>query len=178
MSVTAEMKRDTISGWNLHVQPRGFKFTPARAGKQAQPRTGHAHLYVDGEKIGRLYSAWMHLPDFEPGRHTLTVELNGDDHRAWIRGTKPVATTVHFTQPEPDSASDGPATPGRLLLSGGLPIGAVIVGADLLQSDSGLRVIPWVRPAAIGRPATTGHSDAHGDDNNAGSPTAASGEHH
>lgn len=166
MSVTAELKRDTVSGWNLQVKPRGFEFTPARAGKSARQGKGHAHLYLDGDKIGRLYGEWIHLADFAPGQHQLTVELNADNHQAWVRGTKPVATTVHFTQPSPEA--DDSTTTGHVLFSGGLPLAGFLVGADLVQTSGGLRVIPWLRGSqteiAAGDAGTDDHAHGEPDD--------------
>lgn len=111
MSVKASLKKDSMSGWNLHVVTSGFRWTPADAGKKSRPGTGHAHLYLDGTKIGRLYGSWFHLNNVPPGRHTLTVELNGNDHRAWVSKGKKVAHSVKFTEPTPEPMTMPGTTP-------------------------------------------------------------------
>lgn len=71
---------DSASGWNVHVVTEGFRFTPENTGGEARGGEGHAHLYVDGKKIARLYGPWYHLsPSAVPeGEHTLTVSVNAD----------------------------------------------------------------------------------------------------
>ena len=49
---------------------------------------GHAHIYVDGVKIGRVYGQWFHLNtaslNLTSGDHTILVNLNGNDHRPYV----------------------------------------------------------------------------------------------
>lgn len=71
---------DPVSGWNLHVETGNFRFAPEAAGLAHVPGDGHAHVYVDGAKIARLYGPWMHIPALPPGAH-VEVTLNANDHR-------------------------------------------------------------------------------------------------
>lgn len=73
---------DPASGWNLHVMASNFKFSPENASRDHVDGEGHAHVYVNGKKIARLYGPWMHIADLEPGENTVTVTLNTNDHRA------------------------------------------------------------------------------------------------
>ena len=41
---------------------------------------GHAHLYLNGVKVARLYGTAYHLSDLPDGQHTITVTLNTNDH--------------------------------------------------------------------------------------------------
>ncbi|MFC6689460.1 hypothetical protein [Jhaorihella thermophila] len=70
---------DPVSGWNLKVTVENFRFAPEHASAPAQPGEGHAHLYVNGEKVARLYGPWFHLSGAQPG-DKVTVTLNGNDH--------------------------------------------------------------------------------------------------
>ncbi len=95
MTVTVEATPDAMAGVNLHVVATGFTWAPAHASGQHIAGEGHAHVYVDGEKVGRLYGEWLHL-SLEPGTHDIEVSLNGNDHQGYASAGTPVAaaTTV------------------------------------------------------------------------------------
>jgi hypothetical protein len=76
-------KPDSSSGWNIQVLITNFRFSPENAGKKHVPGQGHAHLYVDGKKVARLYSPWFHLAPLSPGKHTLAVTLNANSHEEY-----------------------------------------------------------------------------------------------
>ena len=60
---------------------------------------GHAHLYLDGQKIARVYGEWYHLPKLE-GDHELRVTLNTNDHQDYavkgevVGATKKIGVSV------------------------------------------------------------------------------------
>ncbi|MEU4515489.1 hypothetical protein AB0G05_38845 [Nonomuraea wenchangensis] len=95
-SVRLEVRPDSESGWNLHLVTDRFTFTPDSVGGAALPGTGHAHLYLDGKKIARLYAPWHHLAAeaVPAGTHTLTVRLSADDHTLWSSAGKPVESSA------------------------------------------------------------------------------------
>ena len=78
--------QDTVSGVNLEVVTKGFTYAPDKAGADHRPGEGHGHLYVDGEKIARLYGPWYHLGGLAEGSHDVTVTLNANDHRLLSSG--------------------------------------------------------------------------------------------
>lgn len=84
---------DPVAGWNLRLRTEGFRFAPARAGAAHVPGEGHAHVYVDGTKIARLYGPWMHIPALPDGA-TVEVTLNANDHRPLAVAGRPVAARV------------------------------------------------------------------------------------
>jgi hypothetical protein len=79
-SVDLVVKEDPISGYNLRFVLSNFEFAPQRVGQQASFGEGHAHLYLDGEKIARIYNEWYHLPPLPEGSHELKVSLHGNGH--------------------------------------------------------------------------------------------------
>ncbi len=85
---------DPMSGWNVIADVRNFRFAPERASLEASMGEGHAHLYVDGEKVARVYGRAFHLPRLEPGTHTVTFSLNGNDHAPYNHRGKPIADSV------------------------------------------------------------------------------------
>lgn len=72
---------DPMAGYNLHVMTDNFSFSPERASLANVTGEGHAHVYINGEKLGRLYGAWMHLDALPKGEVEVKVTLNTNDHR-------------------------------------------------------------------------------------------------
>lgn len=81
-SVAIALHKDAMSGYNLEITPTNFRFAPEHVNGAVVPNEGHAHLYIDGKKIARVYGTWMHLSgDFFPsGSHEVRVTLNANDH--------------------------------------------------------------------------------------------------
>ena len=76
-----ELTRDSKSGYNLRLVTTNFRFTPDAVGKSARDSEGHAHLYLDGQKIARIYGEWHHVGELPPGDHQFRATLNANDHR-------------------------------------------------------------------------------------------------
>lgn len=75
------MMPDPATGWNLHIMTENFQFAPENASRDHVDGEGHAHVYVNGKKLARLYAPWMHIADLEPGENVIAVSLNSNDHR-------------------------------------------------------------------------------------------------
>jgi hypothetical protein len=79
--------KDTMGGYNLQIQTTNYKFTPEKAGDSVTPtNTGHAHVYINGTKIGRYYGGgWIYVAGdkFKNGTNTIEVSLNTNDHNEW-----------------------------------------------------------------------------------------------
>jgi plastocyanin len=109
-TVELELAEDPVAGWNVHVVTEDFEFTPERLDGVA-PQEGHAHLFLDGEKIARLYGPWYHLSDsvVPSGEHELSVSLNANDHTIWAVNGEPIgdSTTVTGTAESEEDHGDG-----------------------------------------------------------------------
>ncbi|MEO3413036.1 hypothetical protein AAFO92_00125 [Roseovarius sp. CAU 1744] len=79
-SVAIQMIKDPMTGWNLRVTPHNFRFAPENASSADMRGEGHAHVYINGEKLGRLYANWIHLPSLPEGDVEVKVSLNGNSH--------------------------------------------------------------------------------------------------
>ena len=53
--IELRVEPDSMSGVNVFVEVRHFRFAPENAGLANAPGEGHAHLYVDGENVARVY---------------------------------------------------------------------------------------------------------------------------
>ena len=97
MSVRIFVSKDAKMGYNLHVVTRRFRWSPWNASKRHIPGQGHAHLYVDGKKVTRLYGPWYYLGALDKGKHTIKVTLNGNDHGDYVHGERMIADQKTIT---------------------------------------------------------------------------------
>ena len=91
--VALTVEKDDHSGWNLYLSMSNFEFSPEDCGDEHKMGYGHAHLYLNGQKIARLYSPWYHLTDLEPGTYELTVSLNSNNHGLYVNNGEAIAST-------------------------------------------------------------------------------------
>jgi hypothetical protein len=75
------VNKDPVKGWNLQIQLDNFAMTPENINQANQPNEGHAHLYVNGEQVSRVYSNWYHLPSLPSGSNEIKVTLNSNSHQ-------------------------------------------------------------------------------------------------
>ena len=98
-SVNLVAHPDAHQGWNLEVQVTDFTFVPEQVNRSNLPFEGHAHLYIDGTKITRLYGNWYYLESLPSGRHEITVSLNTNDHRTLTHQGQPIEATIVLDVP-------------------------------------------------------------------------------
>lgn len=87
-------------GHNLEIVYTNFQVTPDNVGQEAVQGQGHAHLYVDGDKITRIYGNWFYLAEMDPGQYEVRVTLNADDHSEWTINGVPVESRKVLTVEE------------------------------------------------------------------------------
>lgn len=93
-TVSASITADG-DGWLLRLTTEDFTFTEPIAGLGHVPGYGHAHLYVDGVKLRRLYTPEAWIGALPPGEHVISVMLYTNDHRAYVTGDQ--AAEVRMT---------------------------------------------------------------------------------
>ena len=93
---TLEIKKDPTGGFNVHVVTRNFVWRPELASMKHVPGEGHAHVYLDGRKIMRIYNEWFHLNTYQfstrSGEQLLSIEFVGNDHAPYTIQGLPVGT--------------------------------------------------------------------------------------
>lgn len=99
-SVQLSVLDDPVNGWNLVLDIENFQFAPEQVNQSSSASEGHAHLYINGEKIMRIYSSWHHLPSLEPGTNEVMVTLNANGHEALTHNGEAIADTVVVSVPE------------------------------------------------------------------------------
>ena len=133
MSVELHVEPDAVDGYNIRVTTVGFTFTPQSANAEHVPGEGHAHLYVDGVQVTRLYGPAYHLTGVEPGEREIRVSLNTNAHADYVRGTRLVDAVQSVAAPEPGE--------GR---------GHMHPGPDTLEAPDGMAVAIHVEPDVHG----------------------------
>ena len=84
-------------GWYLHITTTNFIWDPAHINGAPLPDDGHAHLYIDGT-LYVILGPWYHIDPsaMPPGKHTVTVSLNANDHSEFADGGKGIEFTQTF----------------------------------------------------------------------------------
>ena len=104
--VSMDVVKDPTGGWNIILRTQNFDFTPEAVNEAHVPNTGHAHLYVDGVKMARLYGPHFHMPDIAPGQHEIVVALSSNDHSFYrVDGVRIEARAVVMQGDVPVSGS-------------------------------------------------------------------------
>ena len=93
-TVTLMVYLDPVQGWNLEVLTTDFSFAPEQVNQANSPGEGHAHLYINGEKISRVYGPWLHLPELPSGNNEITVGLNANGHEVLTHNGQEIESTV------------------------------------------------------------------------------------
>ncbi len=99
-SVDLFVHKDSMKGYNLQAKVSNFKFAPEHINEAAKPGEGHAHLYVNGKKITRLYG-WYYLENLQPGKNEITVSLNANSHETLAHNGKMIQDTKIVELPAP-----------------------------------------------------------------------------
>lgn len=99
-SVKLEVFKDEKDGYNIHLITTNFTFTPETVNEKAVANSGHAHIYVNGDKLARLYGDWFNLSakDLSEGENLIEVTLNANDHGEWVLNGEHISDSVTVTK--------------------------------------------------------------------------------
>ena len=95
--VSMMLMPDVMEGYNLQVTVDNFAFDPEGASLRDVPGQGHAHVYINGEKLSRLYGEWMHIASLPLGEVKVEVTLNSNDHRPLAIDGTPISASTELT---------------------------------------------------------------------------------
>lgn len=100
-SVTLTASRRQNGHWRLELTTTRFVISPTAVAPTDDelPAEGHAHVYVDGEMRGMVFSSPHDLGPLPPGRHEIWVQLSTADHRTLRRDGRPIESRVTVTEP-------------------------------------------------------------------------------
>lgn len=89
-----QLLKDKMSGWNVYLKVSNFRFAPEHASQPHREGEGHAHLYINGKKVARMYSGWFHVPALAKDYNEIKVSLNSNDHRTLMIGEKAIEAVI------------------------------------------------------------------------------------
>ena len=118
IAITAEADAD--GGVDVRIATEGFRFAPEAVDQAHTPGAGHAHIYVDGVKLGRVFDSEYRIDQLPPGEHDIRVTLNTNDHSDLVFDGAKVEATTTVSVPDvgqghgqSDAGSDGHAGHGQ-----------------------------------------------------------------
>lgn len=79
--IDLDVTQDPLGSWNAKISFANFTLSPENVGKADITGQGHAHIYIDGEKINRVYGEWYHLGELPEGEHVISVTLSTNSHK-------------------------------------------------------------------------------------------------
>ena len=159
MSVEVTAEADPIDGINVRISPQGFVFAPESVNQPHVDGEGHAHIYVDGEKISRVYGERFHLTGVEAGDREIRVTLNANSHGEYAVGGQVVQAVTRISVP---SLPPAPKQVGQVEATAGMAVEISLEpdpvdGANLLVMLRGFTFAP----EKVNAPNVTGEGHPH-----------------
>lgn len=91
-TLLVSLKKDSKAGYNVKLTTTDFTFTPESVGTgTSSANEGHAHIYVNDKKVGRMYGTTYHLPELKQGDRVV-VNLTTNNHEDIQDGDIVIAT--------------------------------------------------------------------------------------
>lgn len=100
ISVAITAEPDADGGVDVQIATEGFRFAPDLVDQPHTPGAGHAHIYVDGNKLGRVFESEYHIASLSPGQHEIRVSLNTNDHSELTFNGSRVKATASVNVPD------------------------------------------------------------------------------
>jgi hypothetical protein len=99
-TISVEALKDAKDGYNIHITTTNYAWAPEHVNGAAVQGEGHAHIYVNGVKIARVYGEWFNLSEstLQDGENIVEVTLNANDHSEWMHKGEHIADTVTITK--------------------------------------------------------------------------------
>ncbi|MBM6617070.1 hypothetical protein [Bacillus suaedaesalsae] len=91
-TITGNVTQDPTGSWLLSIKTTNFNFTPEKIGSTTKSfNEGHAHLYINGKKINRIYGNYYNIDMLNPGTYHIKITLNGNNHQTFYSGGKEIS---------------------------------------------------------------------------------------
>ena len=98
-TIALEVVQDPKSGYNAHITLTNFVFAPEHASAGFVPGEGHAHIYVNGIKINRVYGEWYYLGTLQKGTNEVVVRISTNDHKELTYQGSPIEAKAFVEVP-------------------------------------------------------------------------------
>ena len=100
LSVAITAEPDADGGVSVSIMTVGFRFAPELVDHAHTEGVGHAHIYVDGEKLARVFEPYYQIDDLPPGDHEIRVSLNSNNHGELAYDGKKLEATATVIVPD------------------------------------------------------------------------------
>ena len=105
-SIKGAITQDLSGTWLLEIRTDHFSFTPKKVGTaEINYDEGHAHIYMNGEKVNRLYGNYYNLDYLPPGTYHFKVTLNGNNHGIFTHNGEEIAFNQTLIIPNRNESS-------------------------------------------------------------------------
>ncbi|MEM8705439.1 MAG: hypothetical protein AAGE98_03210, partial [Actinomycetota bacterium] len=92
-----EVVDDPKSGYNAFITLSGMTLSPENVNGDNVAGEGHLHIYVNGQKLGRLYGTATHIPALPDGEVEITVGAFANDHSVYVLDGDPIEASTTIT---------------------------------------------------------------------------------
>lgn len=130
--------KDPTGGFNVQVQTSRFTWRPDMASMKHVEGEGHAHVYLDGRKIMRIYNNWFHLNTFQfatkSGEQLVSIELVGNDHAPYTTEGLPVGAEA-LVEVAADEIRPKESDPWKFIAGGATALSLITLSLLALRSS-------------------------------------------
>ena len=107
LSVDISAQVDDAGAVDVQINTTGFRFAPELVDQPHVPGKGHGHVYVNGEKLGRIFDSEYRVDELPPGEHEIRVALYTNDHSILVFDGAPVESIATVTVPDVGQGHSG-----------------------------------------------------------------------
>lgn len=96
-AIEMQVERDPIDGLNILIKMQNYIMnSPLDEMSKAEVLQGHAHVFVNGKKMQRLYGDAIHIPAdwLKKGVNQIAISLNSHQHENWTKDGKSLVGSV------------------------------------------------------------------------------------
>ncbi len=140
MEMAAAVAAD--GGVYVNITTEGWHWAPEEVNGPNTDGAGHAHIYVDGEKVSRVYGPYHYLPSLAPGAHEVKVILNDNQHNALTWQGESLEATALVTIPQVDAPMDNQGSPDLEPVTSEAPMSLQITPHPDALGGYNLEIIP------------------------------------
>jgi len=85
------VRQDYSGSWYVRIDTEHFTFAPEKVGlDETNYNEGHAHLYLNGKRMNRMYGQYYNLGELKKGTYNILVTLNANNHGLYTYEGKPI----------------------------------------------------------------------------------------
>lgn len=94
--VDLTLKRGEDNTYIVVIDTDNFMWADESEEDRLRLGEGHAHIYVNGNKVASTYASEFTLPELDQGVHEVTVSLVAGDHREYALNNWPITDVEYF----------------------------------------------------------------------------------